>query len=66
MGRQMKDQMDEEAAVMGHMTRSKRYLSDMFEQGTSMLANMAENRERIKVRPGRSAVMGKSRNAGAA
>eukprot|EP00775_Hariotina_reticulata_P002134 gene2134-2453_t len=33
---------------MGHVTRSRRYLSDMFEQGTSILANMAENRERIK------------------
>lgn len=49
MGRQIKNQMDEEAAIMGHVNRSKRYLSDMYEQGTSILSNMSQNRERIKV-----------------
>lgn len=49
LGRQMKSEMDEEAAVMGHINRSRRYLNDMFEQGSSILVNMASNRERIKV-----------------
>lgn len=49
MGRQIKDAMDEEAAVMGHVTRSRRMMSEMFEQGGSILANMSQNRERIKV-----------------
>ncbi|WIA22152.1 hypothetical protein OEZ85_004488 [Tetradesmus obliquus] len=48
MGRQIKDAMDEEAAVMGHVTRSRRMMSEMFEQGGSILANMSQNRERIK------------------
>lgn len=50
MGRQIKNEMDEEAAVMGHINRSRRYLNDMFEQGSSILVNMSSNRERIKVR----------------
>jgi hypothetical protein len=41
--------MDEEAAVMGHVTRSRRMMAEMFEQGGSILANMSQNRERIKV-----------------
>jgi hypothetical protein len=49
MGRQIKNEMDEEAAVMGHINRSRRYLNDMFEQGSSILVNMSSNRERIKV-----------------
>jgi hypothetical protein len=49
VGRRIKDEMDEEAAVAGHVSRSRRYLSDMFEQGTAVLADMASNRERIKV-----------------
>lgn len=49
MGRQIKNEMDEEAAVAGHINRSRRYLNDMFEQGGSILVNMAGNRERIKV-----------------
>lgn len=49
LGRQFKDAMDEEAAVMGHINRSRRYLNDMYEQGSSILVNMAGNRERIKV-----------------
>jgi hypothetical protein len=49
MGRQIKEQMDEEAAVMGHVTRSRRMMAEMFEQGGSILANMSQNRERIKV-----------------
>jgi hypothetical protein len=49
LGRQAKSEMDEEAAVAGHVTRSRRYLADMFDQGSSILANMAGNRERIKV-----------------
>lgn len=48
VGRRIKDEMDEEAAVAGHVSRSRRYLSDMFEQGTAVLADMASNRERIK------------------
>lgn len=50
MGRRLKNEMDEEAAVAGHMLRSRRMLSDMFEQGSGILANMAGSRERIKVR----------------
>jgi hypothetical protein len=50
LGRQMKNEMDEEQAVMGHIGRSRRYLNDMFEQGGSILVGMAGNRERIKVR----------------
>lgn len=50
LGRQIKSEMDEEAAVAGHVTRSRRYLNEMFDQGTNILANMAGNRERIKVR----------------
>jgi Golgi SNAP receptor complex protein 2 len=49
LGRQIKNEMDEEAAVMGHINRSRRYLNDMFEQGSSILVNMAGNRERLKV-----------------
>jgi hypothetical protein len=49
VGRQIKDAMDEEAAVMGHVTRSRRMMAEMFEQGGSILANMSQNRERIKV-----------------
>ncbi len=49
VGRRLKDEMDEEAAVMGHVNRSQRYLAEMFETGTSILTNMAGNRERIKV-----------------
>lgn len=49
MGQKIKNEMDEEAAVMGHVTRSRRYLNDMYEQGTSVLANMSDNRERLKV-----------------
>lgn len=49
LGRKIKNEMDEEAAVMGHINRSRRYLTDMFEQGSSILANMASNRDRIKV-----------------
>lgn len=52
MGRRIKDEMDEEAAVAGHVMRSRRMLSDMFEQGSGILANMAGSRERIKVRVG--------------
>lgn len=52
MGQKIKDEMDEEAAVMGHVTRSRRYLNDMYEQGTSILTNMSGNRERIKVGEG--------------
>eukprot|EP00878_Enallax_costatus_P020018 GHUV01021146.1.p3 GENE.GHUV01021146.1~~GHUV01021146.1.p3 ORF type:complete len:103 (+),score=19.48 GHUV01021146.1:823-1131(+) len=48
MGQKIKNEMDEEAAVMGHVTRSRRYLNDMYEQGTSILTNMSANRERIK------------------
>ena len=58
LGRQIKDQMDEEAAVMGHINRSRRYLNDMYEQGTSILANMATNRDRIKVWQQRWRVVG--------
>ncbi|KAF8056259.1 MEMB11 [Scenedesmus sp. PABB004] len=47
-GRRVKDEMDEEAAVAGHIGRSRRYLGEMFEQGTSILAGMSANRERIK------------------
>jgi len=49
MGRRVKHEMDEEAAVAGHVTRSRRMLNDMFEQGSGILANMAGSRERIKV-----------------
>jgi hypothetical protein len=41
--------MDEEAAVAGTMGRSRRMLADMYDQGSSILANMAGNREVIKV-----------------
>jgi len=39
---------------MGHINRSRRYISEMYEQGSSILANMATNRDRIKVGPGRA------------
>ncbi|KAF6252308.1 Qb-snare protein, Bos1/Membrin family [Scenedesmus sp. NREL 46B-D3] len=48
VGRQVKHAMDEEAAVMGHVTRSRRMMAEMFEQGGSILASMSQNRERIK------------------
>lgn len=48
MGRRIKGEMDEEAAVQGHVVRSRRMLNDMFEQGTGILASMAGSRERIK------------------
>lgn len=48
MGRRYKAEADEEAAVAGHMTRSRRMLADMFEQGTGVLTAMAGSRERIK------------------
>lgn len=48
-GRQIKSEMDEEAAVMGHVSRSKRYLQEMYDTGSSILSNMSSNRERIKV-----------------
>jgi Golgi SNAP receptor complex protein 2 len=40
--------MDAEAAVAGHVTRSRRALGDMFEQGGAILGAMAGSRERIK------------------
>jgi hypothetical protein len=43
-------EMDEEAAIMGSVQRSKRYLEEMFESGTNILAHMGGNRERLKVR----------------
>ncbi len=49
LGRQIKSEMDAEEAVAGHVQRSKRALNEMFDTGTSILANMAGNRERIKV-----------------
>ncbi|KAI8474350.1 MAG: Qb-snare protein, Bos1/Membrin family [Monoraphidium minutum] len=48
VGRRYKDEMDEEAAVAGHVLRSRRALADMFEQGSGILAGMAGGRERIK------------------
>jgi Golgi SNAP receptor complex protein 2 len=48
-GRRYRDAEDEEAAVQGHVVRSRRMLNDMFEQGTGILAGMAGSRERIKV-----------------
>jgi Golgi SNAP receptor complex protein 2 len=47
-GRRFKEEMDEEAAVAGHVVRSRRALADMFEQGAGILAGMAGSRERIK------------------
>ncbi|KAG2446607.1 hypothetical protein HYH02_008592 [Chlamydomonas schloesseri] len=47
-GRRAKQEMDEEAQVMGSVARSKRYLEEMFESGTNILVNMAGNRERLK------------------
>ena len=41
--------MDEEAAITGHVTRSKQMLAGMFDQGTAILSGMAGNRQRIKV-----------------
>jgi hypothetical protein len=49
MGRQIKSEMDEEAAVLGHISSSKRMLTEMFDTGTSILSSMGANRERIKV-----------------
>lgn len=65
MGRQIKSEMDEEAAVMGHINRSRRYLNDMYEQGSSILVNMASNRERIKVGSGCVGCVGQVVLAGA-
>ncbi|GBF98735.1 hypothetical protein Rsub_11284 [Raphidocelis subcapitata] len=48
VGRRLKGEMDEEAAVAGHVVRSRRALADMFEQGSGILAGMAGSRERIK------------------
>ncbi len=50
LGRRIKSEMDEEAAVAGHVTRSRRMINEMFEQGSGVLASMAGSRERIKVR----------------
>jgi hypothetical protein len=50
LGRAAKNEMDEEAAVAGHVGRSRRYLAEMYDQGGAILANMAGNRDRIKVR----------------
>ncbi|GFR51312.1 hypothetical protein Agub_g13677 [Astrephomene gubernaculifera] len=47
-GRRAKQEMDEEAQVMGSVQRSKRYLEEMYESGTHLLAGMAGNRERLK------------------
>ncbi|GLC45554.1 hypothetical protein PLESTB_001205600 [Pleodorina starrii] len=47
-GRRAKQEMDEEAQVAGSVQRSKRYLEEMFDAGTHILANMAGNRERLK------------------
>lgn len=48
MGRRFKSEMDEELAVAGHVTRSRRLLHEMFDQGGAVLAGMAGSRERIK------------------
>lgn len=48
LGRRLKGEMDEEAAVAGHVTRSRRALAEMHEQGGAILATMAGSRERIK------------------
>jgi hypothetical protein len=61
MGRRLKAEMDEEAAVAGHVLRSRRMLADMFEQGSGILAGMAGSRERIKVRPAARAAAGRGR-----
>lgn len=50
LGRRYKDEMDEEAAVAGHIGRSRKMLGEMFDQGAGILAGMAGSRERIKVR----------------
>lgn len=47
-GRLVKQQMDEEAAAMGSVERSKRYLEEIYETGTNVLTTMAGNRERLK------------------
>ncbi|EFJ49694.1 Qb-SNARE, Bos1/Membrin family [Volvox carteri f. nagariensis] len=48
VGRKIKQEMDEEAQMAGSVQRSKRYLEEMFDAGTNILANMAGNRERLK------------------
>ncbi|GIL74007.1 hypothetical protein Vretimale_5062 [Volvox reticuliferus] len=48
VGRKIKQEMDEEAQVAGSVQRSKRYLEEMFDAGTNILANMAGTRERLK------------------
>jgi hypothetical protein len=47
--RLLQDEMEEEAAIMGHVSRSKQMLAGMFDQGTAILAGMSGNRQRIKV-----------------
>lgn len=42
-------EMDLEGQIQGHVHRSKRYLEEMYDQGAAILANMAGNRERLKV-----------------
>lgn len=41
--------VDEEAALMGHVSNSKRVLEEAYQTGTAILGNMSSQRERLKV-----------------
>ena len=47
--KKIKDEMDEEEAVAGHIGRSRRMLADMYETGGAVLAGMGASRERLKL-----------------
>lgn len=52
VGRRVKNEMDEEAQVMGSVGRSKAALEEIYSTGTNILVTMAGTRERLKVRQG--------------
>lgn len=43
--------LDEEAALQGHLSNSKRVLEEAYQTGTAILGNMSSQRERLKVGP---------------